>query len=162
MIWLTEEKAYRPVAQTVCCWPRSGCLPEEHQRSGAQLALAVVEGSLAAYNECVNGTQESKGECLEQACYNFLNLATNTPFIQESVVLPFVSWLILSGGPSAAVLRYNADVGIVAFVLSFQAGQVSWRGHASTNGNFAQTLEPMSGGNWKKKNYISLAFIITC
>lgn len=46
----TEEIAYRPPAQTVCCWPRSGYLPEGHQTSGAQLALAVVEGSLVAYD----------------------------------------------------------------------------------------------------------------
>lgn len=71
----TEEKAYRPAAQAVCCWPRSGCHPEGHQRSGAQLAWAVVEGSLAAYNyeRSVNGTPKSKGVCLEQECYNFQN-----------------------------------------------------------------------------------------
>lgn len=75
MKWFIEEEAYRPAAQTVCCWPRSGCLPEGHQWSGAQLAWAVVEGSLVAYNHkrSVNETQESKGVCLEQECYNFLN-----------------------------------------------------------------------------------------
>lgn len=63
MKWFIEEEAYRPAAQTVCCWPRSGCLPKGHQRSGAQLAWAVVEGSLAAYNHkrSVNETQETKG-----------------------------------------------------------------------------------------------------
>ena len=57
--------------------------------------------------------------------------------------------------PTAAVLGYDVDVGIVALVLCLQAGQVGWRGHASADSNFAQTLEPMSGshcgreGGWR-------------
>lgn len=61
--------------------------------------------------------------------------------------VPFVSSLVLSRGPATAILGNDADVGVIAFVLSLQAGQVGWRGHTPTGGNFAQTLEPMSGSN---------------
>lgn len=34
-------------------------------------------------------------------------------------ILPFVSGLVLAGGPAAAVLGYYVNVGVVAFVLRF-------------------------------------------
>lgn len=61
--------------------------------------------------------------------------------------VPFISSLVLLRGPTTAVLGNNADVGVVAFVLSLQAGQVGWRGHTPADCNFAQTLKPMSGSN---------------
>lgn len=61
--------------------------------------------------------------------------------------VPFVSSLVLFRGPATAVLGNDADIGVIAFVLSLQTGQVGWRGHTPTDRNFAQTLEPMSGSN---------------
>lgn len=61
--------------------------------------------------------------------------------------VPLISSLVLFGGPAAAILGNDADVGVIAFVLSLQAGQVGRRGHTPTDRHFAQALEPMSGSN---------------
>lgn len=53
--------------------------------------------------------------------------------------------------PAATIFGNNTDVGVISFVFCFQAGQVSWGGHAPADSNFPQTLESMSGSHFKNK-----------
>lgn len=49
--------------------------------------------------------------------------------------------------PSCAVFGNERDVGIVAFVLCLQTGQVSRGWHTPCGGNFTKRLQAMAGGN---------------
>lgn len=61
--------------------------------------------------------------------------------------LPLWVGLFLFACPSCAVFGNERDVGIVAFVLRLQTGQVGRGWHTPCRGNFTKRLQAMAGGN---------------
>lgn len=68
-----------------------------------------------------------------------------TAELSAHLLLFFVLFLFWS--PSCAIFRHNVHIGVVAFVLCFEAGQISWGRHPPGNSNFSKTLQSMACGN---------------